>query len=93
MALMTDEEFSAFCKAKYCSPTSGLEGAKRIELLEELAKVIMEWTRECRNWSTVNRLCVAIDLDNRRVDRLEKEYDKDFAESLERSRWVQIKKT
>lgn len=45
----------------------GPDGAKRIELLEELAKVIMRWTRECWNWPEVNRLCAVLAADNERV--------------------------
>lgn len=90
MALMTDEEFSAFCKAKYCSPTSGLEGGKRIEMLEELARKVYSF----RPWSSngeserreIVRILDDIGRDNERVARLEQKYDKEFCENLEQLR-------
>lgn len=64
---------------KYASP----DGAKRLELLEELAAGFAEWVRasptlfDHRHTRDIAKISRAITWDNARVDRLEQESEED----------------
>ena len=71
MPLLTDDEFAALCKEKYCCPTSGLEGRKRIQMLEELARIVL--SGHANDWldrQALKDAAIPIVQDNERVKQL-----------------------
>lgn len=51
----------------------GPDGAKRLEMLEKMARFISQWRSGRIDWDDFYQMALAVDQDNRRVDRLKDE--------------------
>lgn len=69
----------------------GLDGAKRLELLEEIGEALFDWkySRSGPNQSLFNTLARRLAEDNTRVSRLEQERDSMIPSDDDDSRWRQ----
>lgn len=68
---------------------TGLDGAKRLKLLEELAAEIVAWKFSAggANWTRINHMATELNRDNERVDRLAKAVEEPVEEVFERRPW------